>query len=214
MGFLKGRRPSPAMVVAGMALIIALAGTAMAAPTAIKSVLSKKEKSQVKNIVNGLAPGLSVANAANASNAANAANANNANTLDGVDSTGFLQVKSRVREVNDTTEDTNYTNDINLIQLSNLAAGQWVIQATTQIDNDTGSALTINCDLINTNGTVQLDSQSEVHDAQGQADILSHILLGSLTASAAGTDDVFVRCTSDGATDADQEKIVATFLGA
>ena len=69
----KGRRPSPSMVVACSALIVALAGTAMAAPTAIKSVLDKQEKKQVKNIaknqVNALAPGLSVANAANASNA-------------------------------------------------------------------------------------------------------------------------------------------------
>jgi hypothetical protein len=70
---LKGRRPSPAMTVAGAALIIALAGTAMAAPTALKSVLDKKEKKQVKNIankqINKRAPGLSVANAQNAGNA-------------------------------------------------------------------------------------------------------------------------------------------------
>ena len=63
----KGRRPSPAMIVAGTALIIALAGTAMAAPTAIKSILNKKEKKQVKNIaknqVTSLAPGLSVKHA-------------------------------------------------------------------------------------------------------------------------------------------------------
>jgi hypothetical protein len=76
--------PSPAMTVAGAALVIALAGTAMAAPTAIKSILNKQEKKQVKNIaknqVNKLAPGLSVANAANATNATNA---NNANTLGG-----------------------------------------------------------------------------------------------------------------------------------
>jgi hypothetical protein len=54
MGFFKGRRPSPAMIVAGTALVIALAGTAMAAPSAIKSVLSKSEKSQVKKIAKNL----------------------------------------------------------------------------------------------------------------------------------------------------------------
>ena len=73
---LKGRRPSPAMSVAVAALIIALVGTAMAAPTAIKSVLNKQEKKQVKNIaanqINKLAPGLSVARAEAATNAANA----------------------------------------------------------------------------------------------------------------------------------------------
>jgi hypothetical protein len=70
MELFKGRRPSPAMVVASLALVVALAGTAIAAPTAIKSILSKKEKKQVKNIantqVNTLAPGLSVASANNA----------------------------------------------------------------------------------------------------------------------------------------------------
>jgi hypothetical protein len=70
MQLFKGRRPSPAMVVACLALIVALAGTAIAAPTAIKSILNKKEKKQVKNIsknqVNSLAPGLTVGTANNA----------------------------------------------------------------------------------------------------------------------------------------------------
>ena len=83
----KGRRPSPAMIVAATALIIALAGTAMAAPTAIKSILNKQEKKQVKNIaknqVNKLAPGLSVASAKNADAAKRADAAGNADTLGG-----------------------------------------------------------------------------------------------------------------------------------
>jgi hypothetical protein len=58
------------MLVAGAALVVALAGTAIAGPLATKSVLDKPEKKQVKKIaknqVNKLAPGLSVANAANA----------------------------------------------------------------------------------------------------------------------------------------------------
>ena len=64
---LKGRRPSPAMTVAVAALLVALVGTAMAAPTAIRSVLNKQEKKQTKKIaknqVNKLAPGLTVARA-------------------------------------------------------------------------------------------------------------------------------------------------------
>src|SRR5262245_46285396 len=75
----KRRRPSPAMIVAGLAVIIALAGTAMAAPTAIKSILNKKEKKQVKNIaknqITALAPGLSVKHASTATNADAAKNA-------------------------------------------------------------------------------------------------------------------------------------------
>jgi hypothetical protein len=73
---LKGRRPSPAMIVASAALIIALAGTAMAAPTAIKSILNKKEKKQTKAIadsrIKAAAPGLSVASAKKADLATNA----------------------------------------------------------------------------------------------------------------------------------------------
>lgn len=76
----KGRRPSPAMVVALAALVVALAGTAMAAPTAIKSILNKKEKKQTKNIaknqVNALAPGLSVKHAGTAGTADTAKDAN------------------------------------------------------------------------------------------------------------------------------------------
>src|SRR5829696_3267247 len=83
----KGRRPSPAMIVAALALIVALAGTAMAAPTAIKSILNKKEKKQVKNIaknqVNKLAPGLSVASAKNADAAKRSDTAANADSVGG-----------------------------------------------------------------------------------------------------------------------------------
>jgi hypothetical protein len=87
---LKGRRPSPAMTVAGAALIIALAGTAIAAPTALKSVLDKQEKKQVKKIaknqannqITQRAPGLSVANANTANTATNANRANTATSAE------------------------------------------------------------------------------------------------------------------------------------
>ena len=85
----KGRRPSPAMIVAAMALIIALAGTAMAAPTAIKSILNKKEKKQVKNIsknqINALAPGLSVKHANSADTATSADTAKRADAATNAD---------------------------------------------------------------------------------------------------------------------------------
>lgn len=85
----KGRRPSPAMIVAATALIVALAGTAMAAPTAIKSILNKKEKKQVKNIaknqVNKLAPGLSVKHANTAGSADSAKRADVATKADDAD---------------------------------------------------------------------------------------------------------------------------------
>jgi hypothetical protein len=102
-------RPSPAMVVALIALFVALGGSGYAA-------LSGKDKKKIRNIADqeiaAKAAGLSVANAANAQNAANAANAQNAanaasatnaanaanaqvaqnaNTLDGIDSGGFVR---------------------------------------------------------------------------------------------------------------------------
>ena len=48
-GILKGRRPSPALIVAVLALSIAVAGTAVAGVATI-SVLDKQEKKQVKKI--------------------------------------------------------------------------------------------------------------------------------------------------------------------
>jgi hypothetical protein len=91
----KGRRPSPAMIVAAIALIVALAGTAMAAPTAIKSILNKKEKKQASNIaknqVNALAPGLSVKHAGTAGTADTA---KDANSLGGVNLKDVVVAKS------------------------------------------------------------------------------------------------------------------------
>jgi hypothetical protein len=88
----KGRRPSPAMIVAATALIIALAGTAMAAPTAIKSILNKKEKKQTKNIannrINALAPGLSVKHADTAGSAGSSDTAKRADVATNADAVG------------------------------------------------------------------------------------------------------------------------------
>ncbi|HEY6772101.1 MAG TPA: hypothetical protein VI035_06585 [Solirubrobacterales bacterium] len=84
----KGRRPSPAMIVALAALVVALAGTAMAAPTAIKSILNKKEKKQTKGIarnqVNKLAPGLSVKHADTAGSADTAKRADVSSNTDAI----------------------------------------------------------------------------------------------------------------------------------
>jgi hypothetical protein len=71
------RRPSPAMVVAIVALIAALGGTAIGAAFVTK----KQAKKIAKNQVNKLAPGLSVASAKNADNATNATSANSAKNV-------------------------------------------------------------------------------------------------------------------------------------
>jgi hypothetical protein len=57
-------RPSPAIVIAILALVAALAGTALAGPDASTSALNKKKVKKIaKKQVKKLAPGLSVANA-------------------------------------------------------------------------------------------------------------------------------------------------------
>jgi hypothetical protein len=74
------------MVVAVLALVVAVVGTAVAGPLATKSVLNKKEKKQTKSIaakiVHSLASSLSVASAQTATNATNATNADR---VDGAD---------------------------------------------------------------------------------------------------------------------------------
>jgi hypothetical protein len=79
-----GSRPSPAMIVAVVALSFALAGSAVAGTDALdkainKSKVKKISKKQANKQINKKAPGLSVANAVNAENAVNATNAETAN---------------------------------------------------------------------------------------------------------------------------------------
>ena len=91
---LRGRKPSPAMVVSIIALVFALAGSA-AAGVATVSVLSKKEKKQTRNIANSeidkRAPGLSVASAQSAANATSATNATNAQSAGALADGGLKQ---------------------------------------------------------------------------------------------------------------------------
>jgi hypothetical protein len=86
------RQPSPAMIVAVLALVAALAGTAVA-DVATTAKLDKKEKKQVKKIakkqINKLAPGLSVDHANTADSATNAQNADNANQLGNLQPNGY-----------------------------------------------------------------------------------------------------------------------------
>lgn len=49
------RRPSPSMIVAGTALVVALAGTAIAGPLATDSAFTKPEKKQTRKIAKSVA---------------------------------------------------------------------------------------------------------------------------------------------------------------
>ena len=80
---LTGLRPSPAIVVAVMALVAAVAGTAVAGPGASTSKITKKKVTKIATKVanqeiDKRAPGLSVAHANTATSATTATNATNA----------------------------------------------------------------------------------------------------------------------------------------
>jgi hypothetical protein len=90
------KRPSPSMVVAIIALVFALVGTAIGSVATI-SALSKKEKKQTRGIadseVSKLAPGLSVKHAGTADSAASAGTADSAasaTTLGGLPPSAFV----------------------------------------------------------------------------------------------------------------------------
>ena len=86
------RRPSPAMVIAIVALIAALGGTAVGA-----AFVSKKQAKKIAaNQVNKLAPGLSVASAKSADNAANATNATKAANSDALGGKGLRGISQWV----------------------------------------------------------------------------------------------------------------------
>jgi hypothetical protein len=89
--------PSPAIVVAVLALVAALAGTALADTDASTSAIGKKKAKKIaKKQINRLAPGLSVAHAETAATADSSASAANAARLGGRGPASFLPA-ARVR---------------------------------------------------------------------------------------------------------------------
>jgi len=126
MGLTNRVRPSPAMIVAALALVVALAGTAIAAPdiatrAVTKSKVKKIAKKQAKKQIRKKAPGLSVnhantadsatdadhafeadhANTANsATNATNAQNASTANTANSANTANTANTANRATNAN------------------------------------------------------------------------------------------------------------------
>jgi len=122
-----------------------------------------------------------------------------------------VQVKTRVRQDAD-SEDIDYMTDTPLVQIDDLAPGQYVIQAKLDVDNDLAGRLILRCDLVAV--ATQLDTMKQAHDNPAGSDQLGYTLIGTFTASAAGTDDVFVRCTNGGVAGADgeSERTIATLI--
>lgn len=192
---IKGSRPSPAMIVAGVALVVALAGTAIAGPSAIKSVLNKKEKKQTKNIannqINALAGGLSVANARNATNATTATNATSATTatnadlLDNLDSRQ-LSPAAGVNRTADLTLTENFQT-LTTTTITTAAAATLVGQASVHLDSDGGNDDRGDC-RFNINGTAGIGYSTDVVNNDETMPVTQTQSVG------AGTHTVAVEC--------------------
>ena len=127
------RRPSPAMVVAIVALIAALGGTAIGAGFVTK----KKAKKIAANQVNKLAPGLSVAKAKKA---------NDADALGGKNSAAFETGAAADTRTN--TDPLGTNNEIVLSTNITLPAGKTVTAiASVEASSDGGGNDNINCNL-------------------------------------------------------------------
>lgn len=232
---MKKFRINPSLLISMVALFVALGGVSYAAAT-IGSAQIKNNSVRSKDVKNGDLRGKdlkadtvdgkrvlesslgqvpSAATADSATKATTADSATNADTLDNIDSTQFLRQKTRVRSISDPSVDVDYANDTNLAQLSNLAGGQYTVTAKLQVDNDTAADEVIDCDLMRASGVVtQLDSSEQDLGANGaSAQELNYVLMGTFTASAGGTDDLFLRCEQQGGdNDADEMRIIATLV--
>jgi len=109
-----GSRPSPAIVVAVVALVAAVAGTAMAGPGASSSAITKKKvnniaEKQANAVIDQKAPGLSVASAQSATNATNATNATTATNAGNAANANALQIYAHVNNAG-VVDDTNSRN--------------------------------------------------------------------------------------------------------
>ena len=125
---MRASRPSPAIVIGVLALVSAVAGTAIAGPGATTSKLTKSKVAKIADTeINNLAPGLSVANAQNATNAQNAQNATNAENAQ------------------------NATNALNAANAQNATNAQNAQNATTAQDANTVDGLSA-ADLLATSG--------------------------------------------------------------
>jgi hypothetical protein len=167
MGSMKGKRPSPAMVVAVVALVLAVAGTSVASVATI-SVLNKKEKRQTRNIargeINKAAPGLSVAKAANAENATNAetatsaTNAENADQADNSTTVNGVRVQGVLYRQSVTTDNPQTLVNLGGLTLTaNCDGGNLSLNANTSVNNATLSSAAIDT------GSAQVSANNTVH---------------------------------------------------
>jgi hypothetical protein len=119
------KHPSPAMVVAIVALIVALTGTAVGAVFITKKQAKKIAKNQANNEISKRAPGLAVASANTA---------NNADRLDGLDASQ-LRTRSAYAE---RTADLPLTASFQDVVTTSVTTTGTRIVATTSLELDAG----------------------------------------------------------------------------
>jgi len=131
---IKASRPSPAIVIAALALVAAVAGTAFAGPEASTSAINKKKVKKIATKqINKLAPDLSVASAqtANSAESANTANtAATANTALNANAVGNVKVRRVSFRANTGTGPTQILN-VGGLRLTASCTGSFAVVART-----------------------------------------------------------------------------------
>jgi hypothetical protein len=132
------RRPSPAMVVAILALIAALTGTAIAALPVTKKT--------VNTIITKRAPGLSVNKAKTADFATTAGNANNASTLNNLNANDLGTAGAFDQRSGSVAMSTSF---VTVLSATITTSGQKVLTAVASVEatSDGGGNDNLDCNL-------------------------------------------------------------------
>ncbi len=158
---LRHSRPSPGVVVAILALVAALAGTAVAQEATTSALTKKKVKKIVDKRINKLAPGLSVANADNATNAQNAENAENAqNAENATNAQNATNAEDAAHADNATT--ANNANAVDGVSAAGIRYRRNSENNATQILNLGGLQLVANCN----GGVLSLTADTSANNSQ------------------------------------------------
>lgn len=150
MNAISGRRPSAALIATAIALVLALAGTALAGPSPKAAVTKAQAKSIAKKVakkqIKQAAPGLSVAKAVNAQHAVDAQTA----------------TKAQSAAQADKAADSETVNGVSITKIDYRADAQVNPTAVTVFH---GSGLKIDATCANPNQEIDLEATSEKPDA-------------------------------------------------
>jgi hypothetical protein len=198
MGSTRGRRPSPAMVVAFVALMVAIGGTAVAA-----SALTKKEKRQVAGIaanqVNKLAAGLSVARANTANSAGTASSATNASNASLLEGSSLAQIAPGAFGFQFSCTLTNSFSTCGTFDLTLSRETYVLVVATTQwwSPDAAGTSVRGRCNVrLGTGSTSNVPFRTTSNDTDGDQ-MRTLAFTGEFTLVPAGTSTFELRCIAD-----------------